>query len=269
MTKLISLASAFALGAAMAACVTGAARSAEANASVAPATQAPEQQALAAPKPVPSMQPIVSPGDEIRPAGVTGAPAAMPALAAPESSTGPSMALGAKPSNPPGTTAAPNAPSAEPAPVEVPPLTASAKMVGSDGQELGTIMLMQTAHGVLITADLSGLPPGTHGFHIHSVGKCQVPFLSAEGHFDPTGAMHGFGPGGPHAGDMPNIHVGENGTVTVEVMNDMVSLDPGPTSLNDKDGSSIIIHANADDYATQPSGNAGARIACGVIEFPK
>jgi Cu-Zn family superoxide dismutase len=147
------------------------------------------------------------------------------------------------------------------------PLTATAKMMDATGKSLGTITLTETAKGVLIKANLTGLPVGAHAFHIHAVGKCEAPFTSAGGHFNPTNAHHGFGPEGMHAGDMTNIDVPASGAAEFEVLNAMVTLEPGkPNSLKDADGSAIVLHAGADDYMSDPAGNAGARIACGVIE---
>ena len=111
---------------------------------------------------------------------------------------------------------------------------------------------------------LQGLPPGPHGFHIHETGSCEPPFESAGGHFNPAGAEHGFhSEAGPHAGDMTNITVAADGTVGVEVLNTFLTLD---RTLFDADGAAIVIHASPDDYRAQPSGHAGDRIACGVIE---
>jgi superoxide dismutase, Cu-Zn family len=144
---------------------------------------------------------------------------------------------------------------------------ATAKVVGGNGQPLGTLALAQTAGGVLIRGALSGLPPGSHAFHIHAVGKCEPPFASAGGHFNPAHRSHGFESAeGGHAGDMPNIHVPASGCVTVETVNDRVTLADGkPNSLMGGAGTALVIHAGADDYRSDPAGNAGGRIACGVI----
>lgn len=146
--------------------------------------------------------------------------------------------------------------------------TSTANIKGPERTDLGTVELTQTPGGVLLVADLEGLPSGTHAFHIHETGACDPDFQAAGGHFNPTGAKHGFNnPDGPHAGDMPNIHVGSDGAFKFEVLNTMVSLKQGESnSLFDDDGSAIVIHAGADDYATDPAGDAGERIGCGVIE---
>jgi Cu-Zn family superoxide dismutase len=147
-------------------------------------------------------------------------------------------------------------------------LTAKATLKGRDGSGMGTVTFTEAVTGVLISAELAGLPPGPHGFHIHETGTCEPPFESAGGHYNLTGAEHGFlAVGGPHAGDMPNIHVPESGVLTVDVLNTLVSLEEGaPETLFDDDGSAILIHADPDDYQGQPSGHAGERIACAVIE---
>ena len=143
-------------------------------------------------------------------------------------------------------------------------MSAKAAMAGPDGTSLGSIALAATPAGVLVWGTLRGLPPGPHGFHIHETGACEPPFESAGGHFNPAGAEHGFhSEAGPHAGDMTNITVAADGTVGVEVLNTFLTLD---RTLFDTDGAAIVIHASPDDYRAQPSGHAGDRIACGVIE---
>ena len=147
--------------------------------------------------------------------------------------------------------------------------TATASLKGGEGADHGTVTLTQTPAGVLLVAELKGVPAGEHGFHIHETGKCDAPdFKSAGGHYNPTDAKHGFMvEGGPHAGDMPNFTQPEGSdTLAFEVLNAMVSLDEDAEgTLMDEDGSAIIIHSGADDYESQPSGDAGSRIACGVV----
>ncbi len=144
--------------------------------------------------------------------------------------------------------------------------TAHAEFHNQQGQKVGSATLEQTPHGVLITVDLEGLPPGTHAFHIHEVGKCEPPFTSAGGHFNPTHKQHGLkNPQGMHAGDLPNLYVPESGKVKADVFATGVTLGKGANSLFDADGSSLVIHAGPDDAKTDPAGDAGARIACGVV----
>lgn len=138
-----------------------------------------------------------------------------------------------------------------------------AKLLGAGGENHGLVELLSTPNGVLLDAKLKGISEGSHGFHIHSVGKCEPPFKTAGGHFNPTNAEHGIPVSGGHAGDMPNIHVPSSGKLRVEILNTKVSLKKGTS--NDISGVSIIIHAKDDDYQSQPSGAAGSRIACGVI----
>ncbi|MEJ8573275.1 superoxide dismutase family protein [Microbaculum marinum] len=146
-------------------------------------------------------------------------------------------------------------------------LAASANLTSADGKDLGTVELTGTPNGVILHATLAGLPAGTHGFHIHETGACTPDFKAAGDHFAGGAEKHGFNvEGGPHAGDMPNIHVPDSGELEFEVFNPLVSLDDGEGGLFDQDGTAIIIHSGGDDYESQPSGDAGDRIACAVIE---
>jgi Cu-Zn family superoxide dismutase len=143
---------------------------------------------------------------------------------------------------------------------------ASAQIKDRDGKVLGTLTLTETPQGVLFTGELTQLPPGPHGFHIHAVGKCEPPFTSAGGHFNPQNKKHGFqAASGPHAGDLPNLHAGADGKIVADVMAPGLKLSGGATSVFDSDGSAVAIHAKADDYKTDPAGDSGDRIACGVI----
>ena len=142
---------------------------------------------------------------------------------------------------------------------------------GADNKEVGTARLLQTPNGVLVRLNLTKVTPGTHAFHVHAVGKCEGPeFTSAGGHFNPTSKKHGLlSKEGPHSGDLPNVTVPDSGTLTVEVMIPHVTLKEGDQTLADADGSALVLHAGADDYTTDPTGNAGGRVACGVIAPPQ
>ena len=146
---------------------------------------------------------------------------------------------------------------------------AQARMINAKGEALGTLELTPTPNGVLIKGTLGPLPPGAHGFHIHAVGKCDAAggFASAGDHFA-LNHLHGFvSEAGPHPGDMANLHVPESGKLEIEAFNPSVTLQTNTrSSLLDGDGTAIVIHANPDDYVSQPSGNAGPRIACGIIQ---
>jgi len=144
--------------------------------------------------------------------------------------------------------------------------TAHAVLKDKDGKEVGTVDLTDTPNGVLMHLDLTAVPPGDHGFHVHAVGKCEPPdFKSAGGHFNPDETKHGLmAADGPHAGDMPNLYVPESGKITLEVLAPLVTLKGDPALLDD-DGSALVIHAAPDDYQSDPAGNAGDRIACGVV----
>jgi len=145
---------------------------------------------------------------------------------------------------------------------------AEATLKNADGKDVGRAALMQTPNGVLIRLSVKGLPAGERAFHIHGVGKCEPPFTSAGGHFNPGGMKHGImAAGGPHAGDMPNLHVPASGELVIEVLNPAVTLEKGKAnSLFGPQGTSFIIHAGKDDYKSDPTGEAGGRIACGLIQ---
>jgi superoxide dismutase, Cu-Zn family len=143
---------------------------------------------------------------------------------------------------------------------------ATADMKDAAGKSLGEAVLEQRDGTVQITATLTGLPPGPHAIHIHEVGKCEPPFESAGGHFNPTGKHHGKdNPQGPHLGDLPNLDVPQSGRVKTEMTVKGVTLAGGPNSLLGGNGTSLVVHEKADDYKSDPAGNSGKRIACGVI----
>jgi Cu-Zn family superoxide dismutase len=145
--------------------------------------------------------------------------------------------------------------------------TAKADLVNSKGEHVGTAKLKETPKGVSLALEVSNLPPGMHGFHIHAVGKCEPPdFKSAGGHFNPEGKKHGMeNPEGHHAGDLQNLTVDAHGNAKVKLLVMGVTLGEGAISLFHPEGTAIVIHADPDDMKTDPAGNAGARIACGVI----
>jgi Cu-Zn family superoxide dismutase len=144
--------------------------------------------------------------------------------------------------------------------------SATASLKDASGNEVGRATLTETSSGLLIRLDLTAVPSGEHAFHIHAVGKCEAPdFKSAGPHFNPAEAKHGFeNAEGSHAGDMPNLHVPSDGRLSIEVLNPAVTLS-GKSALLDDDGAALVIHEAADDYRTDPAGNAGDRIACGII----
>ena len=147
--------------------------------------------------------------------------------------------------------------------------TASATILDTDGNEIGTAELTQTPnYGVLIRLDVEGLEPGGHGFHIHETGQCTPPdFGTTGGHYAPRGRSHGvLHPHGRHAGDLMNLHIPDSGDVRTERLAEHVSLIPGTSGfLLDDDGSALVVHANPDDYESQPAGAGGPKLACGVI----
>lgn len=133
----------------------------------------------------------------------------------------------------------------------------------ADGTEVGHARITEVAGGLRVTVDVHGLKPGTHGAHLHTVGKCDAPdFASAGPHWNPTNMKHGsMNPQGPHEGDLPNLVVGADGRGTVGVNIAGATFD----TLMDADGAAMVIHANPDDLMTDPSGNSGGRIGCGVL----
>jgi superoxide dismutase, Cu-Zn family len=133
------------------------------------------------------------------------------------------------------------------------------------GRELGTLTLADSPEGIQITGRLAGLPPGDHGIHLHMVGQCVAPFASAGGHWNPSNMEHGTdNPRGPHLGDMRNIAVAADSSVLVSVTTPGGTL-RGTNLLLDTDGAAIVVHAGADDYRSNPAGNSGDRVACGVV----
>ena len=137
----------------------------------------------------------------------------------------------------------------------------------TQGNEVGSAVLTGDVGGVHIALEVHGLPAGVHAFHIHSAGKCEGPdFATAGGHFNPYGKKHGMkNPEGSHVGDLQNLFVGTDGTAKGEWLAVGVTLGEGEHSLFHPEGTSLVIHASPDDEVTDPAGNAGARIACGVI----
>jgi len=125
--------------------------------------------------------------------------------------------------------------------------------------------------GVWIHVEVTGLTPGVHAIHIHTTGVCEGPaFLSAGGHFNPDGHKHGFvNPDGPHAGDLPNMAVNAAGKARYDTANYRVTLGVGPNNVFKTGGTSLVIHAGADDYVSDPAGNSGPRVACGLISQPR
>ena len=161
--------------------------------------------------------------------------------------------------------------SAQPAPVGA----ATAELRDGRGALIGVATFTQVADGVLISGQFRGLEPGLHGVHLHAVGQCEAPFTTAGGHWNPTGRQHGIdNPNGPHLGDVynqiepavgSNVRIGPNGTGTLRALARGSTVAPGATSIFDADGNALLIHAHQDDNITDPAGESGDRLACGVI----
>jgi Cu-Zn family superoxide dismutase len=148
------------------------------------------------------------------------------------------------------------------------PKSAHADIVNAQGQNIGSAKIVPAKKGVKIEVNVSQLPPGKHGIHIHAVGKCDGPaFTTAGGHLNPDTKKHGKdNPEGPHAGDLLMIEAKADGTAKATLLDTMVTLGDGPNSVFHEGGTSIVIHEKEDDYKTDPTGNSGGRIACGVIQ---
>jgi Cu-Zn family superoxide dismutase len=144
---------------------------------------------------------------------------------------------------------------------------AGAKLMAGDGAARGTASVTEAADGLHVLVKAQGLTPGLHAVHVHMTGTCTAPdFASAGGHWNPTGRKHGKdNPAGAHMGDMPNMQVGPDGTGAIEYVIAGGTISGGATPLLDADGAAVVIHAQADDNMSDPAGNAGGRIACGVL----
>jgi superoxide dismutase, Cu-Zn family len=150
--------------------------------------------------------------------------------------------------------------------------SATAQLEDSDGNPVGSAEFVEGPNGLTITVNLQpgqqAVTPGEHGIHVHMVGSITPDFEAAGEHFNPTNAQHGFNnPQGPHGGDLENIIVNEDGSASYQTLAPLLTLSGGENALLDSDGSALVIHQNADDYQTDPSGESGDPVAAGVIRL--
>ncbi|WP_321473815.1 superoxide dismutase family protein [uncultured Paludibaculum sp.] len=146
---------------------------------------------------------------------------------------------------------------------------ATAQVKDAKDQVVATAQFKQVKTGVQLSVKATGLPPGIHAIHVHAVGKCEAPgFTTAGGHFNPAHKQHGMmNPAGHHAGDMPNLTINAKGKGTFKTVIEGVTLaGDGDTSLFHSGGTALVIHEKEDDMKSDPAGNAGARLACGVVQ---
>jgi Cu-Zn family superoxide dismutase len=144
-------------------------------------------------------------------------------------------------------------------------VSASATLRDQSGRQVGSVTLTDTYAGVLLVGSINGIGIGAHGIHLHETGRCEPPFTSAGGHFNPAKRKHGFkNPDGHHNGDLPNIDAPASGALRFELLAAGVTL-TGSNGLLDGDGAAVVVHGAGDDYRTDPAGNSGSRIVCGVI----
>ena len=153
-------------------------------------------------------------------------------------------------------------------PDEIGPTSASAELRDPAGRNVGSVTVRDTAGGLRVRIESTALAQGAHGAHLHEFGRCEAPdFASAGAHWNPTDDQHGSqNPQGPHLGDLPNLLVGTDGRGILEYVVSGARLTGGDRALLDRDGAALVVHSAADDYRTDPSGNSGARIACGALQ---
>lgn len=145
---------------------------------------------------------------------------------------------------------------------------AIAHLTNAKGEKVGTATITEDREGVRISIEASKLPPGQHGIHFHEVGNCSLPdFKAAGSHYGSADREHGLkNPKGPHTGDLPNVHVSEDGTLKAKIITKTVTLKKGKNSLLKPEGTAIVIHQGSDDQKSNPAGQSGGRIVCGVVE---